>query len=225
MKRDKTRTPLPGRKRRALKYLAYAALAVLLVNYTLHVGLLLPVQALRAVEEREGVHGRTIDWQWEPKVHRTGLFFLTENENMVLLGYVYLGMLGWNPGFGWALDCAGDQALYAAESASYRDGGETVRHYYGRVKDPAIETVEIRLRYITGYDEAAGGNVYEEHSRLLAGREEWLEREGRQYFLLRCQLEDWPEDSGVYAFALGLDGAGNVVAEIPVEMGVHSYYG
>lgn len=225
MKRNKEKTPLPSRKRRALKYLFAAALAVLLVNYTLHIGLLLPVQALRQVEEREGVRGRIVTWRWEPRVHKTGLFFLTENEDMVLLGNTYLTALGWTPGFGWAVDCTGGGPLHAGETASYREGGETVWQFYGRVDDPKIETVEISLRVITGYDEVRRENVYEEHARLTVDREAFLKKEGRSYFLVDCQLEDWPENSGVYAFAIGLDGGGKAVAEFEIEEGTHSYYG
>lgn len=226
MKKDKSRTPLPARKRRALKYLTIAALTVVLVNYTLHTGLLLPIQAIRAVEEREGVpHGRVVTRLWEPAVHKTGLFYLTENETMVLLGNTYLSLLGWTPGFGWALDCASGAPLYAGETSSCRDGGETVWHFYGRVDSPEIETVEISLRSITGYDQERGENLYEEQVLLAAGREDWLEKEGRRFFLLRCQLEDWPEHSGVNAFAIGRDAAGNLVTEFPIEEGIHSYYG
>lgn len=226
MKKDKTRTPLPTRKRRALKYLAAAAAAVFLTNYILHTGFLLPIQAVRAVEEREGVpHGRVAARLWEPAVHKTGLFYLTEHENVVLLGNTYLSLLGWTPGFGWALDCTSGAPLYAGEISSYRDGGETVWHFYGRVDDPEIETVEISLRAIVGYDEARRENLYEERLRLTAGREDWLEKEGRRFFLLRCQIEDWPEDSSVNAFVLGRDAAGNVTAEFPIAEGTHSYYG
>lgn len=225
MKKPGDKTPLPGRRRRALRYLGYAALTVVLVNYVLHVGLLLPIQAIRAVEEREGVHGRVVTWRREPAVHRAGLFCLTENEDMVLLGYTYPGLLGWNPGFGWALDCTGGAPLYAAESASARDGRETVWYFYGRVDDPDIERVEISLRTITGYDEARQENLYEEQVRLTADREDWLEHGGRRYFLLGCRLEDWPEKSSVNAFAVGRDGGGAAAAEFPIEERIHSYYG
>lgn len=221
----KTKTPLPTRRKRALKYLAIAAAAVLAVNCTLHVGYLLPIQALRAVEEREGVHGRIVTRLWEPEVHKTGLFYLMENEDMVLLGNTYLSLLGWNPGFGWALDCTGGAPLHAAETASCREGGETVWHFYGRVDSPEIETVEISLRSVEGYDEERGENLYEERQTLCAGRGEFLEKEGRQFFLLRCRLEDWPEHSGVNAFALGRNAEGETVAEFPIEEGIYSYYG
>lgn len=225
MKKDKTRTPLPTRRRRALKYLAYAALAVLIVNYTMHIGLLLPVQAIREVEEREGAHGRIVKWLWEPAVYRTGLFCLTENENMVLLGSTHFSFLGWSPGFGWAVDCTGGAPLYAGETASYRDGRETIWHFYGRVDDPEIETVEISLRSITGYDEAEQKNLYEERVLLTSPREDWLEKEGRRFFLLRWRQEDWPEHSRICAFAVGRNAAGEVVTELDIEEGIHSYYG
>lgn len=225
MKKAKEKTPLPSRRRRALKHLAIALAVMLVVNQATCMGLLLPIQALWKVEEREGVRGRIVTCRWDPRIHRTDLFFLTENEDMVFLGNTYLTILGWNPGFGWAVDCTEDRPLHAGEDASSREGFGTVWYFYGRVDDPAIETVEISLRAITGWDEARQKNVYTEHSRLTARREDFLEKEGRRYFLLDCRLEDWPEDSGVHAFALGLDGSGKVVTEREIDDGIHSSYG
>lgn len=223
MRRENGRTPLPARKRRALRHLAIAALTVFLVNTFLHMGLLLPIQAIREVEEREGVHGRVVTRFRETAIHRTGLVYLTENEDMVFLGNTYFSILGWSPGFGWAVDCTEDAPLHAGQSAASRDG-RSVWHFYGRVDDPAIETVEVSLRAITGFA-PKGMPVYEERVRLTAPRGDLLEKEGRRYFLLRCRLEDWPEDSGVYAFARGLDGRGQVLAETEISEGISSSYG
>lgn len=222
MRSKKTKTPLPARRRRALKHLAIAALTVFLVNTLLHMGLLLPIQAIREVEEREGVHGRVVTRLRETAIHRTGLVYLTESEDMVFLGNTNFSILGWQPGFGWAVDCTEAAPLHAASASSSRDGRE-VRHFYGRVDDPAIETVEVSLRAITGFD-PKGVPVYEERLRLTALRGDFLEQEGRRYFLLRCELEDWPEDSGVYAFVRGLDGQGRVLAEEGID-GIYSSYG
>lgn len=222
MRSKKARTPLPTRRRRALRNLAAAALTVFLVNSLLHIGLLLPIQAIREVEEREGTRGRVVKRIWEPAVFKTGLFYLTENEDMVFLGSTHFSVLGWAPGFGWAVDCTEDAPLHAAHATSGRDGRE-VWHFYGRVDDPAIETVEVSLRAITGFD-PKGVPVYEERVRLTAPREDWLEKEGRRYFLLRCLLEDWPEDSGVYAFAQGLNGQGQVLVTEGLD-GIYASYG
>lgn len=221
----KTERKAPNRRRQALGYLAYLAAAVLFLNGVLHVGLLLPIQAIREVEEREGVRGQVVTRFREPAVHRTGLVYLTENGDMVLLGYTYLSFLGWWPGFGWALDCTGGEPLHAAGNSSARDGGESVWHFYGRVDGPEIETVEISLRVLAGFDRERGEELYEERQVLTAGREDWVEREGRHFFLLRYRVEDWPENQSIHAFAVGRDAAGAVVTEFPIEEGIHSFYG
>lgn len=223
MKKAKRKTP--SRRRQALGYLVYLTAAVLFLQHVLHVGLLLPIQAIREVEEREGAHGQVVARFREPAVHRTGLFYLTENEDMVLLGNTYLSLLGWTPGFGWALDCSGGGPLHAARSSSARDGGETVWHFYGRIDSPEIETVEISLRGIAGYDEEKQEELYEERQVLSAGREDWLEKDGRRFFLLRYEAVNWPGDGSMHPFAVGRDAAGMAVTEFSIEEGIHSFYG
>ena len=56
--------------------------------------------------------------------------------------------------------------------------------FYGRVDDPAIETVELSLRYISGYGRGGEKNRFEEAVLLTVPEESWIERNGRRYFLL-----------------------------------------
>lgn len=220
------RKKLPTRRRRALRRLVLAAAVLLLSNHLLGVGLLLPVQAVRQVEERQGApHGAVLDRLWTPEIHRTHLVYLTASEKAVTIADTYLSVYGWIGGFGWSLDCTTGEPLYAGEMTMYRDEREgTVCCYYGRVDDPTIETVTISVRAEL-YDETTKTAYWEEAARLTAEPEDFLERKGYRCFLLSHIITDWPYDSGRHAWATGYDAAGNVVAEFEIQEGTHSYFG
>ena len=220
-----SRKTLPTRRRRALRRLVLAA-AVLLLSNHLGVGLLLPIQAIREVEERQGApHGAVLDRLWTPEIHRTHLVYLTASEKTVTIVDTYLSVYGWIGGFGWSLDCTTGEPLYAGEMTMYRDEREgTVCCYYGRVDDPTIETVTISERGEL-YDETTKTAYWEEAARLTAEPEDFLERKGYRCFLLSHIITDWPYDSGRHAWATGYDAAGNVVAEFEIQEGTHSYFG
>ena len=220
------RKKLPTRRRRALRRLVLAAAVLLLSNHLLGVGLLLPVQAVRQVEERQGApHGAVLDRLWTPEIHRTHLVYLTASEKAVTIADTYLSVYGWIGGFGWSLDCTTGEPLYAGEMTMYRDEREgTVCCYYGRVDDPTIETVTISVRAEL-YDETTKTAYWEEAARLTAEPEDFLERKGYRSFLLSHIITDWPYDSGRHAWATGYDAAGNVVAEFEIQEGTHSYFG
>lgn len=220
------RKKLPTRRRRALRRLVLAAAVLLLSDHLLGVGLLLPVQAVRQVEERQGApHGAVLDRLWTPEIHRTHLVYLTASEKTVTIADTYLSVYGWIGGFGWSLDCTTGEPLYAGEMTMYRDEREgTVCCYYGRVDDPTIETVTISVRAEL-YDETTKTAYWEEAARLTAEPEDFLERKGYRCFLLSHIITDWPYDSGRHAWATGYDAAGNVVAEFEIQEGTHSYFG
>lgn len=75
MKRKK----LPTRRRRALRRIVWAILALLVVNHLFGVGYLLPGQAIRDEEEREGT-GRTwtVESRWVPGAVQDPRFYLRE---------------------------------------------------------------------------------------------------------------------------------------------------
>nr|WP_326172360.1 hypothetical protein [uncultured Oscillibacter sp.] len=223
----KRRKRLPTRRRDALRHASRALILLLLVQNLLHVGLLLPVQALRETEEREGVCGtKVLRRIWEPDIYKTSLFYLTASENALLLGDVHFTHLGWFPQFGAALDCTGGAPLYAAERTVSRYGQEgTYCFFYGRADAPSIETVELSLRYISGYDEAEGENIYQEHVRLTVPKESWMERDGHRYFLLPYKLEGWPYQTSEHTFVTGRDNAGKVVTEFEITEGSYASYG
>lgn len=228
MNKQKTprREKMPSRKRWVARRFVVFLLALLAVNHFMQLGFLLPIQAIRQVEERQGApHGAVLDRLWTPEVHRTHLVYLTACEEAVTIADTYLTLYGWMGGFGWSLDCTTDEPLYAGEMTMNRHGQEeTVCCYYGRVDDPAIETVAVSVRGQV-YDEAAQTARWEEAARLTAGPEDFLEWEGQRHFLLSHVITDWSYDSSRYAWVVGYDAAGNVVTEFEIQEGTHSYFG
>lgn len=215
-----------SRKRWVARCFVWFLVALLAVNHFLQLGFLLPVQAIRQVEERQGApHGAVLDRLWTPEIHRTHLVYLTASEKAVTIADTYLSVYGWIGGFGWSLDCTTGEPLYAGEMTMYRDEREgTVCCYYGRVDDPTIETVTISERGEL-YDETTKTAYWEDAARLTAEPEDFLERKGYRCFLLSHIITDWPYDSGRHAWATGYDAAGNVVAEFEIQEGTHSYFG
>lgn len=215
-----------SRKRWVARRFVWFLVALLAVNHFLQLGFLLPVQAIRQVEERQGApHGAVLDRLWTPEIHRTHLVYLTASEKAVTIADTYLSVYGWIGGLGWSRDCTTGEPLYAGEMTMYRDEREgTVCCYYGRVDDPTIETVTISERGEL-YDETTKTAYWEEAARLTAEPEDFLERKGYRCFLLSHIITDWPYDSGRHAWATGYDAAGNVVAEFEIQEGTHSYFG
>ena len=138
-----------SRRRMVLRRFAVFLIALLAVNHIFQLGFLLPVQAIRQVEERQGApHGETLARLWTPEIHRTHLVYLRGSENAVTIADTYLTLYGWMGGFGWTLDCATGEPLHAGEMTMYRDGGAhgTVCSYFGRVDDPEIARVEMERK-------------------------------------------------------------------------------
>ena len=113
---------------------------------------------------------------------------------------------------------------YAGEMTMYRDEqAGTVCCYYGRVEDPAIETVAVSVRGEI-YDETTQTACWEEATRLTAEPENFMEWKGHRHFLLSHIITDWPYDSGRQAWVVGYDAAGNVVTGFEIREGTHSYF-
>lgn len=212
-----------NRKRLALRRLVTAAVLMVLINHFFLLGLIFPRQCIWQLEEREGArHTSVVTRDWAPEIHKTHLVYLTENDETTLFGSTYLSLYGWFAGFSVALDCSEEAPLYAGRSYMGRDDGE-VWYFFGRVDDPAIETVEVSLRS-EEWNETTRTPSYREIRRLVA--EDFLEKDGRRYFLLRDSGE-W--DSGFGSsprpVAIGYDGAGGEVARVEIEQGISSYFG
>lgn len=216
---------LDSRRRWVARRFLIFLVALLAANWFLQLGLLLPIQGIRQVEERQGApHGAVLDRLWTPEVHRTHLVYLTAAEEAVTIADAYLTVYGWMGGFGWSLDCTTGDPLYAGEMTMDRDGREeTICCYYGRVDDPAIETVTVSVR--GAYYKDNGTEEWEEAASLTAGPEDFLEWKGHRHFLFSHTLTDWPYDSSLRAWVIGCDSAGKVVTEFEIQEGTHSYFG
>ena len=181
------REKLPTRRRAALRRIAIMAAVLFVVNFFMHIGLLLPRQAIHEVEERSGTGWtRTVDRIWVPEIHKTHLVYFSQNEHVTMLSTAYFTYLGWMPGFGNALDCSGEESLYAGYTLMNRNE-RSAMFFFGRVDDPEIARIEIVV-YAEEYDE---------RSYAMNGREvrrftdvEILEQDGRRYFLVK-DGEQW----------------------------------
>lgn len=186
------RKRLPTRRRRAARCAAAALVLLILAQNFLHTAYLLPIQAVRLMEEKQGLQGsQVVRRQWEPEVYGwSSLFYLTAGGRAVSLTGVSLTARGWWPTHTGLLDCAEDKPLHAGEEIVMLDTGEDAENryygthlfFYGRVDDPAIETVEIRLQVPPDYEAAEGETVDVGYYLLLNAP--IFEKEGRRYFLL-----------------------------------------
>ena len=212
-----------NRKRLALRRLVTAAVLMVLINHFFLLGSIFPRQCIWNLEERKGVrHTSVVTRDWAPEIHKTHLVYLTENDDTTLFGSAYLTVYGWMAGFSVALDCSEEAPLYAGRSYMGRDD-RNVWYFFGRVDDPAIETVEISLRS-QEWNEAAQAPLYREIRRLAT--ENFLEKDGRRYFLLRDSGEwDYDTCSSPWPVAIGYDRFGNEVARVDIEQGISSYFG
>ena len=212
-----------SRKQLALRRLAIAAVLMVLINHFFLLGLIFPRQCIWKLEEREGArHTSVVTRDWAPEIHKTHLVYLTENDETTLFGSTYLSVYGWFAGFSVALDCSEEAPLYAGRSYMSRDDGR-IMYFFGRVDDPAIETVEISLRS-QEWNEAAQAPFYREIRRLSTAK--LLEKDGRRYFLQRDSGE-WDNEtcSPPWPVAIGYDSAGNEVARVDIMQGNASHFG
>lgn len=220
MKKEKRR-PQPSRRRRTLRRVLTAAAVIFLVNRIFMVGLLFPIQAVRQSEEREGT-GRTavVCRDWAPDIDWSSLMYLTENENALLFSRAFLTPYGWMYGFGAAVDCWEPAPVHGGWwGATQKDGGH-VLYVFGRVDSPDIARLEVQLQY---EDWHAGG---ERRTALTwnSERADWMEKNGRSYFLFRTYPPfDWSSyESSVYPLALGYDQARNEIARVELDWGASS---
>lgn len=215
---------LSTRRRRGVRCAAAALVLLILAQNFLHTALLLPIQAVRLAEEQNGVQDtRAVRRQWEPELFNgTALFYLTANDNAVLLTDTYLTAQGWQPRYSGLLDCTEDKPLHAGERIVTLDAGEDAENryygthlfFYGRVDDPAIETVEIRLQAPPDYETAEGETVDQGYLLLTAPI---FQKNGRRYFLLDYRAPS-PDSVKRADRIVGRNAAGNGVTsfQIPV---------
>ena len=216
---------LPTRRRRAARCAAAALVLLILAQNFLHTAYLLPIQAVRPVEEQQNLQGtRIVRRQWEPEVHGwSSLFYLTASDSAMFLTGASLTARGWQPTHAGLLDCTGDRALHAAESQILQYSGpdaEPPRYgdayyfFYGRVDDPAIETVELRLQVDAGYEGTSEETVSLGYIHLTAPI---FEKDGVRYFLLYHRLPAEGQPRSGENRVIGKDRDGNTVTAFQIE--------
>ena len=133
------------RRQSALRAAAIALAVMLFLNHVMHLGLIFPVQTVWQLEERAGIeHTRVVKRSHTPEIQKTNIAFLSENDEATLFSSCHLTIYGWMANFHVALDCTGEEPLYAGVSYMSRDENRAW-YFFGRVDDPAIQRVEISL--------------------------------------------------------------------------------
>lgn len=220
MKKER-REKLSSRRRRGLRRVLIAAAAVLLVNRIFLIGLLFPIQALRHIEERTGT-GRTavVCRDWAPEIYKTGLVYLTENENVTMLSMARLSFYGWAELYGVPVDCTDEGPIHGGWWSFVRMEKAGRFYVFGRVDDPEIAWLEV---YFMRPDDPSGeeriGRVHGDYG-AHRGDSGWMEKDGQLYFLFEADLVDWSEyPTGLRVVAVGYDEDRNVVARADLEQG------
>ena len=223
MKKQKQKRILT-RRQSALRVTGIALAAVVFVVHVMHLGLIFPVQTVWQMEERAGIkHTRVVKRSSVSEIHRTHIAFLSENEEATLFSSCGLTLYGWSPAFHVALDCTGDEPLYAGASYMHRDDNRAW-YFFGRVDDPAIQRVEISLCETEsnkmGYVHLVGDEVHRMAGIPLE------EQSGRRYFLVKYTGEwDYEVHSRVHPIVIGYDSAGKELVRMEIEQGISSSFG
>lgn len=213
-----------SRRRQALRYAVRAVIALFLVNHFLLMGLLFPIQAIRRGEERMGTGRTTVVLRDRaPEVHRSHLIYLTESENVTMLSGAYLTILGWTGGFGVPVDCSEAAPIYGGYWSMSREGGQSLYYVFGRIDDPGIAYLKVRVQY---EDWTTGADIRRTAFEWGSSRESWAEKDGRCYFLFRKYPMDWSSyPSPIYPIAIGYDAEGNEIVRTELDQGAFSYFG
>lgn len=222
-KNEKREVFLPSRRKRALRRVLIAAATLFLVNRIFLIGLLFPIQAIRHCEEREGV-GRTavVCRDWAREIYKTGLVYLTENENVTMLSGARLTLYGWMDNFGVPVDCTEETPIHGGWWAMSRQGRDSLFYVFGRVDDPRIDLLTVQV----WYEDWAGFKAVRRNAFSWGlEREDLMEKDGRYYFLLKTHPVDFGEyTSNLRTTVTGVDLAGNVIAEVELDGGGSSSY-
>lgn len=211
------------RRQSALRAAAITLVGMVFMVHVMHLGLIFPVQTVWQMEERAGIkHTRVVKRSSVSEIHRTHIAFLSENEEATLFSSCGLTLYGWSPAFHVALDCTGDEPLYAGASYMHRDDSRAW-YFFGRVDDPAIQRVEISL-CSEEYDEMSYAYVGEEVHRMAGIPLE--EQSGRRYFLVKYTGE-WNHEirSSPRSIVISYDGEGNELNRMEIEEWISSSFG
>lgn len=214
--REKRKGRVETRRRKALRRTA-VFLAALLAVSALHLYALFPMQGVRYAEETYHTgKTRAVARMLPPKQLRLGpaLIYLTENENAVLLSITrFYPLYGWMDGSGSALDCSDGAPIHVGVwniSRSGDDWRENANYLFGRIDDPAVSSLRIRLCRLDNETQA-----YQTVWTVPVSEESWTERDGMRYFACAFDYdyEAFMEqyDSVLFYFSDALDAAGRVL--------------
>lgn len=223
MKQEKRKT-LPVRRKTALRRILIAAAALFLVNRILLVGLLFPIQAIRRNEERMGT-GRTavVLRDWASELGWNYWTYLTENENATLLSGANLTFWGWMDNFGVPVDCSEPAPLYGGWWSLGREGRPNLYYVFGRIDAPDIVFIKVQVQY---EDWTSGQPVRRTAFEWGIPQEDWEEKDGKSYFLVRKSPVNWSDyPSMLYPVVIGYDEEGNEVARRELDQWASSSLG
>lgn len=212
------------RRQSALRAAAIALAVMLFLNHVMHLGLIFPVQTVWQLEERAGIeHTRVVKRSHTPEIQKTNIAFLSENDEATLFSSCHLTIYGWMANFHVALDCTGEEPLYAGVSYMSRDENRAW-YFFGRVDDLAIQRVEISLCETEpnkmGYVHLVGDEVHRMAGIPLE------EQSGRRYFLAKYNGEwDYEVHSQVHPIVIGYDGDGQELIRMEIEQWISSSFG
>ncbi|MBU5627440.1 hypothetical protein KQI82_11025 [Oscillibacter sp. MSJ-2] len=164
-----------SRRKKALRRTA-AALALVFFMVLTNLYGFLPIQALRNQEDRSGVRRtETLRRDYLPQVHPFTLFYLSCNEDVVMLTSMRWNLLGgWYPVYAPVLDCDGSEPVVIGEySVTYSDLDRYIVYVFGCVSDPDIASLQLSVT-----DLARDPNGISDTCQVT----EFLEAEGHRVF-------------------------------------------
>ena len=208
-KTEKLRT----RRQRALHALAWALGLLLTCNYVLHFGYLLPIQAFRCAEQREGVYERerVVAARWEPgMMHATDRLYLAEGKNCLSLGCTSLSLFGWDASFVWPVDTASEGDAHLGLVQMSRKGHEHTVVFYGRIDEADVTRLELHGESMDGNNGFALG----------VSRDDWFIKDGKTYLLLPDPYQFTKGEYAEYSLVVETEDGGTVEYAVEQSAGV-----
>lgn len=205
------------RRARAVRRVAGLGVVLVLSWQVLHVGYILPIQAIRQQEQAVGA-GTTevVSRFWEPESLSGGLLnlvYVTANEQIVLFKQVRFTLYtGWEGNQAPViLDCSGEKPFFAgcgAVQLEADEGEDPQSRYYlfGRVDDPSIQRIEAVITY------EHAGDLPAAQMALQTQREEWTMLGDAAFFCLRSESGARLGNGSGTLTAAAYDAAGNLIA-------------
>lgn len=197
------------RRQRAIRNVLIAVFSILLVQ-NLGSYALTPMQAIANAKEASGIYDPTevVAVQSVPEMHRLHRLYMIENENTVALSSAVFRFIGWDGSFVWEVDCTQDLPVHwgcVSMSRHNQSNGEKIRFIYGRIDDENIVRIEL-----------VDISVGEEIDCIDLPRDEWIEKDGKVYFLHKVTQ---PEILTAQSFLNCYDSEDNLLHVMKLEKG------